>query len=316
MVASRGGCYSAGVKTFRPLRLLAALLAVLLGATTLQAQSIIFWAQYGNDRVLSATGSGGNVTDLTPTLTNPWGVAYDGTYVYFSEDSAGKIWRMDPDGGNRTQIISGLSMPRDLAVTASYLYWVNISGGIFRSNLDGSGVTTLTTVSGSPFLQGITATDNYLYFTNATAHTIQRANLDGSGVTTLASAGGNIPYGIDATDSYLYWVNLTGQQLQRSNLDGTGVTTLISAFDMVGAPSGIFIADASIYFTQQYHGVYRADLDGTDITQLVTGSSDYRFIDGAVAAVPEPSTFALLAGGLTLGLALRRRFAGPSPSHE
>ena len=283
---------------------------VLAAGSALPAQSIIIWAQNGNDRVLSADGNGGNVTDLTPTLTNPWGIAYNGTHVYFSEDSAGKIWRMDPDGNNRTEIANGLSMPRDLAVTATHLYWVNISGGVFRSNLDGTGVTTLTTVGGSPFLQGLDVTANYIYWTNATAHTIQRSNLDGTGVTTLAAAGGNIPYGIDATDSHLYWVNLTGKQLQRSNLDGTGVTTLIESFDMVGAPSGIFVADAAIYFTQQYHGVYRADLDGTDITQLVTGSSDYRFIAGAVSAIPEPSTYALLAGGLALGLAAWRRRTG------
>ncbi len=276
----------------------------------LPAQSVIFWAQNGNDRVLSANGDGGAVTDLTPTLSNPWGVAYNGTHVYFSEDNAGKIWRMDPDGNNRTEIASGLSMPRDVAVSSTNLYWVNISGGVFRSNLDGSGVTTLTTVAGSPFLQGVDVTDNFLYWTNATAHTIQRSNLDGTNVVTLASAGGNIPYGIDATDTYLYWVNLTGKQLQRANLDGTGVTTLIDSLDMVGAPSGLFVADAAIYFTQQYHGVYRADLDGTDLTQLVTGSSDYRFIDGAVSAIPEPSTYSLLAGGLVLGLAAWRRRAG------
>jgi hypothetical protein len=90
-------------------------------------------------------------------------------------------------------------------------------------------------------------------------------------------------------------------------LDGTGVTTLIDSIDMVGAPSGIFVSDAAIYFTQQYHGVYRANLDGTGLTQLVTGSSDYRFIDGQVSAIPEPSTYALLAGGLALGLAAWRR---------
>jgi len=271
--------------------------------SVLPAQSIIFWAQNGNDRVLRADGNGSNVTDLTPTLTNPWGLAYNGTHVYFSEDNAGKLWRMDPDGNNRAEIASGLSMPRDVAVSATNLYWVNISGGIFRANLDGTGITTLTTVGGSPFLQGLDVTANYLYWTNATSHTIQRSNLDGTGVTTLTAAGGNIPYGIDATDTYLYWVNLTGKQLQRSNLDGTGVTTLIDSIDMVGAPSGIFVSDAAIYFTQQYHGVYRANLDGTGLTQLVTGSSDYRFIDGQVSAIPEPSTYALLAGGLALGLA-------------
>ncbi len=317
ILSRREACYAELVKSSMILLRALLLAGAFAAAAALPAQSIIFWAQNGNDRVLSADGNGGNVTDLTPTLTNPWGVAYDGTHVFFSEDSAGKIWRMDPDGGNRTEIISGLSMPRDLAVTATHLYWVNISGEVLRANLDGTGVTTLTTVGGSPFLQGIDVTDTYLYWTNATAHTIQRANLDGTGVTTLTAAGGNIPYGIEATATYLYWVNLTGKQLQRANLDGTGVTTLISAFDMVGAPSGLYVADAAIYFTQQYHGVYRADLDGTNITQLVTGSSDYRFIAGAVSAIPEPSTYALLAGGAALGLAAwrRRRAMLPVSSH-
>ena len=87
---------------------------------------------------------------------------------------------------------------------------------------------------------------------------------------------------------------------------------------MVGAPSGLYVADNALYFTQQYHGVYRANLDGTGITQLVTGSSDYRFIAGEVSAVPEPSTYAALAGVAALGLAAcrRRRAVRATPPHH
>lgn len=282
--------------------------AGLLVAGALPAQSVLFWAQNGNERVLSSDGTGGNVTDLTPTLTSPWGIAYDGAHVYFSEDSAGKIWKMDPDGGNRTQIASGLNYPRDLAVTATNLYWVNISGGIFRSGLDGTGITTLTTVPGGDFLQGLDVTDSYIYFTDSSNHSVGRTNLDGTGLTTLVT-GLNIPYGIQATDQYLYWADLNGLTIQRSNLDGSGVTTIIDAYTMIGKPSGLFVTDDAIYYTAQYNGVYRAGLDGSNLTQLVTGSSDYRFIDGAVAAsaVPEPATYALLAGLAVLGLVVWRR---------
>lgn len=297
-----GGLWQVGRMNFVRTGVLALFFSA-VGAS-LPAQTL-FWAQNGNDRVQSRPAAGGSVTDLTPTLTNPWGVAYANGSIYFSEDSAGKIWRMDADGSNRTEIASGLSFPRDLAVNSTHLFWVNISGSVFRSNLDGTGIVTLATVGGD-FLQGIAVTDNYLYWTNATAHSIQRANLDGTGVTNLVTSGLSIPYGIQATASFLYWADLGTDVIQRANLDGTGVTTILSAFDVTN-PSGLVVTDSAIYFTQQYLGVYRADLNGANLTQLATGGSDYRFIDLQAAAIPEPSTYALAAGVLALGWAGWRR---------
>ena len=266
----------------------------------------IFWAQNGNDRVQSLPATGGAVTDLTPTLTNPWGLDYADGYVYFTEDNAGNIWRMDANGGGRVLLVSGLNFPRDIVANSTHLYWINISGSVFRANLDGTGVTTLATV-GSDFLQGIAVTDSHLYWTNATSHAIQRANLDGTGVTTLVGTGLSIPYGIQAAGGFLYWADLGTDVIQRANLDGTGVTTLISALDITN-PSGLVVTDSAIYFTQQNLGVYRSDLNGNNIMLLAGGGNDYRFIDVSLTAVPEPSVCALLGGGLgLLGWQRRRR---------
>ncbi len=280
-------------------------------ALTLDAGAqTLFWAQNGNDRVQSMPAVGGTVTDLTPTLTNPWGIHYANGQIYFSEDNAGNIWRMDADGGNRTLLASGLSFPRDLVANATHLFWVNISGSVFRSNLDGSNITTIATVGGD-FLQGIALTDSHLYWSDATAHSIMRANLDGSGVTTLVGSGLSIPYGLQVAGSYLYWADLGTDVIQRSNLDGTGVTTILSAFDVTN-PSGLVVTDSSLYFTQQYLGVYHADLNGANLTQLTTGGSDYRFLAISPAAVPEPSTYALAAGlsGLAAAFVRRQRTRG------
>lgn len=291
-------------------RSIAAVVLALVFSPWVAAQSL-FWTQNGNDRVQSSSLTGGTVTDLTPTLTNPWGIDYANGFVYFTEDNAGKIWRMATDGSNRTLLASGLNFPRDIVANSTHLYWVNISGSVFRSNLDGSSITTIAT-SGSDFLQGIALSGDFLYWTNATSHTIQRSNLDGTGVTTLVSSGLSIPYGLQVSGSFLYWADLGTDVIQRSNLDGTGVTTLISAFDVTN-PSGILVTDTSIYFTQQNLGVYRADLNGGNITQLASGGNDFRFIatDATLASVPEPSTWALIACGLGLaGFVARRRRCG------
>lgn len=286
-----------------------------LGATLAQAQQLV-WAQNGTDQVQTSDLNGNNLTSRTPTLGNPWGVAVWEDVIYFSEDNDEKIWRMNADGAGLEMIIDqptdGIRMPRDLHVADGLLYWntgFQLGGSIQRSNLDGSDVQTLATVGG--FLQGIFVSDQYIYWTDSNfgSQRIGRTSLDGANTDVLINTGLNIPYGIWATNTYLYWADLGTDTIHRANLDGSGAITLIDAFAGLNNPSGIMVHDERLYFTQQYSGVYAANLDGSGITPLVTGLSDVRFLDVIPASVPEPAQAGVLLGFFALSLGWSRRRA-------
>lgn len=274
----------------------------------LSAQTFLTWAANGSDdAVFTASPDGTDKTDVTGQLNNPWGIAYDGNHIYFTEDQADNVWRMDADGSNRTLITSAVYYPRDVHIANNQVYLAAGFNNIVRTNLDGSGVTTL--YSAGNFIQGIYANASYIYWTDASADAVRRSDLDGSNVTDIANTGLNVPYGIWATDSHLYWTDLLDGTIERSNLDGSSRVDLVTG---LSKPLGLFVASDAIYFTQQYGAVSRVDLDGSNKVDLLTGFVDARFIDGSVgtSAVPEPSAFAMLAGLFALGFtSLRRRRA-------
>ncbi len=270
----------------------------------LSAQTFLTWAANGSDdAVFTASPDGTGKTDRTGKLDNPWGIAYDGNHIYFTEDNANKVWRMNPDGSNRTLLNSAIYFPRDVHIANNQIYLAAGFNNIIRTNLDGSGATTL--YSAGSFIQGIYANASYIYWT-ASADAVRRSDLDGSNVTDIANTGLNVPYGIWATDSHLYWTDLPDGRIERSNLDGSGRFDLITGLDK---PLGLFVASDAIYFTQQYGTVSRVDLDGSNKIDLITGFVDARFIDGSIggSAVPEPSTFAMFADLFALGFASQQR---------
>lgn len=90
--------------------------------------------------------------------------------IYFADESAGTIYRANPDGSDTRPLIAGLRMPRGPAIDAR---------------------------------------DRKIYWVDALAYKIQRANLDGSGVEDfitdgLATIG---PALVDSSRRRLYWVN-------------------------------------------------------------------------------------------------------------
>ncbi len=115
---------------------------------------------------------------------------------------------------------------------------------------------------------------NRMYWTDASARTIQRANLDGSSVENLVATGA-APQGIalDVDGGKMYWVEADGQKVRRANLDGSVVEDLVGS---VG-PAGIAldVDGGKMYWTDVFvtGKIQRANLDGSGVEDLVTGLS-------------------------------------------
>ncbi len=88
----------------------------------------------GLSRISLVTGSS---TLLAANLDNPYGLAVDGNYVYFTTQgtqetdySDGAVWRVPRDGGPLLALARAQAEPTDIAVNATSAYWIN--SGLFH----------------------------------------------------------------------------------------------------------------------------------------------------------------------------------------
>jgi hypothetical protein len=122
----------------------------------------------------------------------------------------------------------------------------------------------------------------FLYYSSAGGGYIRRVNLDGTGQVTLIS-GLDGPAGptLDLAAGQMYWADTNAGTIRRANLDGSGVTTLVSGLPPSGpmSPSAfepaLDLARGQMYWTDGVEfgpgSLRRANLDGSDVTTLVTG---------------------------------------------
>ncbi len=229
----------------------------------------------------SASCSGTPVFDQIVTVNG------DGTYASpsFTPATGGNYWwtaTYNGDPNNTTAASNCGDEMVSITPVAQFLYWVNQgiglnqAGTIMRSNLDGSGLTTLVADAGV-FAAGVAVDSNHIYWTGGgdttdISEAIMEANLDGTGVTTLVpSATAHATGGLAVDGNHIYWADPNDGAIMEANLDGTGVTTLIST----NGAAAVAVAGGHIYWTVTAPGIavageiMEANLDGTGVTTLV-----------------------------------------------
>ena len=252
---------------------------VMLGIAVDRAAGDVYLAnQNGTIQRMNADGTG-TATDLVTGLDRPFGIDLDlpAGKMYYTDREANKIWRADLNGSNAETLVTepGSSSP-DLGInhialdpSGGKMYWTDQSdSGVYRANLDGTSVVQM--FSGVNETRGIALdlNNDKVYFTQKGGNTsILRGDLDGTDLETLVNNGGVRPGGID--------------------LD----------------PGGGFM-----YWTDDSgHKIYRAGLDGSDITAVLDrdGEANTHFSDVFVA-IPEPASLTLLGVGALMVVARRK----------
>jgi low density lipoprotein receptor-related protein 5/6 len=162
----------------------------------------IYWTDGLLGKITRANLDGSGVEDVISGLGVPMGIALDanGGTLYWADDQNRKIQRASVDGSNVQDLVTGrLGRPAGLALdlSAGAMYWaeggtVDAPPGIYRANLDGTGIVTVATPAASPFGIALDTVGGKMYWA---AGGIYRANLDGSGVETLTTQV-NLPVGL------------------------------------------------------------------------------------------------------------------------
>ena len=161
----------------------------------------------------------------------------------------------------------------NITVAGGKVYWTEktgeSAGTINSANLNGSGVTELTSILAVPMGIAVDTAGSKLYWTNSRGR-IQSANLDGSRITNELQ---DLPSPMDIAlgNGNVYWtqgngsvrvVNLTGQKIVRDISTGSDT------------PGSLVIGGGKVYWTEKTGDssgtVNSANLNGTGATQLAS----------------------------------------------
>lgn len=291
----------------------AAVIVVVIESTC--AASAMYWADHGLQRVQSSDLSGGALTDVV-NGNRPRDVAidHDNGHLYWTDFGDNAVRRSNLDGTGIVDLVTGQIAlgPLALDVGASHVYYVSDSV-ITRADLDGSNVTPILAVP-TAFGLAIDAASSHLYWSDPASDVIRRSNLDGSSAVTIVSGiTGPNEIALDTASGFVYWADGGLGKIQRASL--SGINDVVDIVDLgagTAQPFGIALdVDAGhIYWTDrlvQNRKIQRSGLDGSAVTDIVTGLDDPRGLALLVDPVPEPASATLAVVAMVVVLCGRRR---------
>lgn len=313
--------------SFPRLRRTAARLLGLLGllASALSAQTL-YVSMNGSGSVKTVTSTGTvNSPSFATGVTAPKGLTFDSSgNLYVVENINGTltsvITRITPDGTKSTYA-TGLQRPIDLAFdTGGNLFVTDYVGNGHTSNAimkvaPGGGAAS-TFVSGSqlnsPYGLAINSSGT-LFVSNVGDGSISQIATNGTVSTFLAASTFNQPNDLTFDSSGNLFVASFGNGAI-SKVTGTTVSSFGTVSNAVGLAINP-VTGSIMVASQGGSSVYEIGVAGGGSTQFAYfGGDSPQYLAYSPSAIPEPSTYAALAGAAMLALAVwRRRRRSPAP---
>ena len=219
---------------------------------------------------------GADAQRFAPSVDNALNIAVGGSKVYWTEktgESGGTINSANLNGSDVTELASIFATPMGIAVdvTNSKLYWTNSAGRIQSANLNGSGIKNVIP-GGLDTPMDIALAGGNAYWTQGNG-SVRFASLTGQIRSRPISTGTDTPGSIVIGGNKVYWTEMAGDSsgtIKSANLNGTDVKELTS---IQAVPSGIAVdtVRSKLYWTNSRGRVQSANLDGSKITNVVSG---------------------------------------------
>jgi sugar lactone lactonase YvrE len=180
-----------------------------------------------------------------------------------------------------------------LHASAGHLYWTDQTAGLIqRLDLDDGEIETILTALSQPYYLAIDIGAGMLYWTEFKNSIIRRARWDGTEseivVRGLQRAR---DVAVDPVARKLYWADRDAAKIQRMDLDGQGSKEdLFTSADGLMRPHGLAldVFARRIYWTDTDRpGVYCGSTDGQDLRTLATEDLDGPWGIGLITAAPD-----------------------------
>lgn len=112
----------------------------------------IYWAESSGGRIMKANFNGLNVQPVISGLSGPLKLSKDMSngQIYFTERTNNRVSRVNGDGTGYTVLNSTIAAPGGIEVDfVNNFIYVSASNGVYRMNLNGTGLTTLVSQTGT-----------------------------------------------------------------------------------------------------------------------------------------------------------------------
>ena len=217
--------------------------------------------------------SGDSIT-LDITTSNPYGISVQDSTVAWS--AATYDMQLGWDGGvYETPVGGGASVRLPLSGAQGHLF--RNSTTLFSVFVSSPTVNRYVNGVKGPYLtfdansvQHYAADDDYVYWINNLADTVERVPLQGGpSEIVVPDPGVGEPYGLHTDDTNLYYVDLSG--LWKKPLAGGNAVKLVSSNGSLG---NVFTSDGShVYYTAGGNTLRKIAVDGSSDIILATGIS-------------------------------------------
>ena len=303
-----------------------ATLGLLLAPATARAQSVptVFVANYNAGTVSTYTTSGSllNANFITG-LSGPTNIAISGSDLYVSNSSNSTIGKYTIVSGTTSAVqnasfitnTNGLNDPRGLVVSGSNLFVANLGTGVIQNYAtSGSFVSNVVTVPGAngAGLTGLALSGTSLYEVNTYSLNTSRYSTSGGAASFTISTNQGGAAAVSGSSLFVALQSGAGANTVRTFDLTTGAAQ--STISGLSGPTGLAVFGTSLFVVNNTNGSLGAyDFTNSSYSTLVSGLSGgaYGIAVANVSAIPEPSTYAALAGVAALGLAFWRKRRNP-----
>jgi hypothetical protein len=251
-LAEDAGVVDAGPITLAP--------GVVSGSLIALDDSTVYFTSTGpdplgsNGKVQKVAKSGGTVTDLATGLGVPYGIAVNGTDVYFCDRFVDTVYKVPRGGGPMTPFATGQPHANRVALDAANAYWTN-SGP--SENQDGSvmkmplgGTTPFALATGLDLPEAIALDDTYVYWTNTLylGGSVMRTRIDGTQTTPTTLAMNQFyALGIALDATYVYWTTQFAVMKVAKTNDGTAPPIIVAPHQ--NFPKEVAVDLLNVYWT-------------------------------------------------------------------